>query len=388
VDNDDLSIHFGMEINWESSTRITVDMDSIEHLLWSDSRITLNVRLTDSDYNPVSDWSPDFNLADDDAACSMPNVKSVNTSPPYCVLRNSPSAYARLLELTGENFPSTDYHLQFRQADSGDVSINFSMEVNWESPTRISVDMDKIKHLLWSGSHITLTVRLTDSDYEPASNWSPEFYLADDDNACNAVDNGWAVFRDTVYGYTIQHPASWYVYPTDGTPGSVSTLSGIDQKTDALTNSVQIQIGLAIYERDLDVSLRDWVSLSDHISSYVTVSPGRPALFTDELLIQSYDSLESSFRRAYVARGQKVYIIDLIPDDPSKYTLFTSILQSLAFTDPIHRDQAVKSRLFGGGSDNYRIHLPLIIRSSTRPATYSLAKEILAPQNVPSNVLI
>lgn len=114
-------------------------------------------------------------------------IHSVSPAPPYCVLRNSPDLYDRLLELTGENFPTTNHQLQFRKVATGDLSIHFDMEVNWESTTRVTVDMASVKHLLWTDSKVTLTVRIThyvSGTYEPLSGWSPEFILADDANAC------------------------------------------------------------------------------------------------------------------------------------------------------------------------------------------------------------
>ena len=111
-------------------------------------------------------------------------IHSVSPPPPYCVLRNSPNLYNRLLELLGENFSTTGQHLQFRKVDTDDLSIHLGMEVNWESTTKITVDMGHIKHLLWADSRVTLTVRITSASYEPLSDWSPEFILADDANAC------------------------------------------------------------------------------------------------------------------------------------------------------------------------------------------------------------
>lgn len=84
----------------------------------------------------------------------------------------------------GEGFSATDHSLQFRKVDTGEFSIHFHMEVNWESATRITVDMGRIKHLLWADSRVTLTVRITGAGYEPVSDWSPEFILADDVTAC------------------------------------------------------------------------------------------------------------------------------------------------------------------------------------------------------------
>jgi len=111
-------------------------------------------------------------------------IDSVHPAPPYCVLRNSLYLYERLLVLTGQNFSTTEHRLQFRKVSTGDLSIHFGLEVNWESSTRITVDIGLIKHLLWPDSKVTLTVRITNADLDPVSDWSPEFILADDVDAC------------------------------------------------------------------------------------------------------------------------------------------------------------------------------------------------------------
>lgn len=41
----------------------------IRDLLWPDPRVVLQARLTDVAYVPVSDWSQNFILADNQAAC-------------------------------------------------------------------------------------------------------------------------------------------------------------------------------------------------------------------------------------------------------------------------------------------------------------------------------
>jgi len=111
-------------------------------------------------------------------------IESVSPSPPYCVLRNAPDIQDRLLTLTGRNFPTTNHLLQFRRVGTGELSIHFGMEVNWESSTRITIDVGRIKHLLWDYSRMTLQVRITDESLDPLSSWSPGFVLADDVATC------------------------------------------------------------------------------------------------------------------------------------------------------------------------------------------------------------
>lgn len=114
------------------------------------------------------------------------SISSVNPIPPYCVYRNASAVYERLLELRGQNFSTTNQALQFRKVSTGEVSIHFGMEVNWVSSQLITVDMARIKHLLWTDSKAVLRVRLTQG-YQPASEWSPEFLLSNDAATCGVI---------------------------------------------------------------------------------------------------------------------------------------------------------------------------------------------------------
>lgn len=101
-------------------------------------------------------------------------IHSVSPSPPECVYRFSGDPGERTLTIVGEDFSTTDHNLQFRRVDTGGASIHFHAEVNWVSTTRITVDMNGIKDLLWSDPRITLNVRITtyvDGNYVPVSDW-------------------------------------------------------------------------------------------------------------------------------------------------------------------------------------------------------------------------
>lgn len=114
-------------------------------------------------------------------------IHSLHPAPPYCVLRTSPYLLERQLVLEGQNFSRTGQSLQFRRVSSGELSVHFHMEVNWESDTRILVDMADISHLLWTDSNIPLEVRITGSGYLPVSDWSTQLILADDVTACGTA---------------------------------------------------------------------------------------------------------------------------------------------------------------------------------------------------------
>lgn len=103
---------------------------------------------------------------------------------PYCLFRNSPYPYERLLELHGQGFPTLEHQLEFRNENTMDTSLQFNMEVNWESAQLISVDMGRIYPLLWADPKLPLRVRITGAGYIPLTDWSPIFHLADDASAC------------------------------------------------------------------------------------------------------------------------------------------------------------------------------------------------------------
>lgn len=106
---------------------------------------------------------------------------------PYCVVRSG-ELYERLLELTGNGFEKPGI-LQFMNTNTGETSYHISSEVNWEDTTSATVDMARIKHLLWpSNPIIGLRVRMTqfspERNFYPISDWSPQFILAEDSTTC------------------------------------------------------------------------------------------------------------------------------------------------------------------------------------------------------------
>ncbi|MCA9831886.1 MAG: hypothetical protein KC495_15590 [Dehalococcoidia bacterium] len=64
-----VSIHFDTEVVW-SGTAAVVDIAKISHLLWSDTRMELRVRLTDANYQSLTDWSGSFLVAENGEACA------------------------------------------------------------------------------------------------------------------------------------------------------------------------------------------------------------------------------------------------------------------------------------------------------------------------------
>lgn len=116
-------------------------------------------------------------------------ITAISPRAPYCVLRNAATVFERTLFITGQNFENW-YHLQFLKVATGETSIHFNMEVNWTSATNVSVDIARIKHLLWTDSKVALQVRITgyaNASYQPLSDWSAQFTLADNATVCGAT---------------------------------------------------------------------------------------------------------------------------------------------------------------------------------------------------------
>jgi sugar lactone lactonase YvrE len=88
VSTGELSIHFGMEVDWVSASKITVDMARIQDLLWADAKVTLAVRLTNEVLEPITDWSAEFTLAEDATTCGAV-LPTPTPEPPADPVRGS-----------------------------------------------------------------------------------------------------------------------------------------------------------------------------------------------------------------------------------------------------------------------------------------------------------
>ena len=82
-----LSIHFGLEVQWVSSTEIRLDMALIEKHLRDEERLPVIARLTTGhsqnprdSYAPLSEWSDAFFIAVDEEACGV--AQPTPTLPP------------------------------------------------------------------------------------------------------------------------------------------------------------------------------------------------------------------------------------------------------------------------------------------------------------------
>ena len=116
-----------------------------------------------------------------------PVIHSVEPGEPYCVLRNSPRRWERLLTITGQNFGTEDdSRLNFRVIGQGNPTFYVGPEAEWASSTEIRVDIARIAHHLPDADNFSALVRIMNASLEPVSDWSPAFVIAADARACGA----------------------------------------------------------------------------------------------------------------------------------------------------------------------------------------------------------
>ena len=114
-----------------------------------------------------------------------PVIHTVDPEPPHCALRNSEIEEHRILTITGEYLQYIEgRHLQFLLIGVGQDSLLIGLEVDWESADRITVDMNRLDHLLWPYGKMVLRVRVTDERGVALSDWSPRFNVASHVVAC------------------------------------------------------------------------------------------------------------------------------------------------------------------------------------------------------------
>ena len=84
-----VSIHFGRQVQWVSSTEIRLDMGLIENYLRDEERFPASVRLTagysdnpGESYAPLSEWSDAFFIAVDEEACGIAQPAPTPTPVP------------------------------------------------------------------------------------------------------------------------------------------------------------------------------------------------------------------------------------------------------------------------------------------------------------------
>ena len=119
-------------------------------------------------------------------------IESVSPQPPYCVVRNSPHAYEKTLELRTDALPENwrQMALQFRRVTDRHrewLSLRHQGVVGAKGDD-ITIDMGEYGGGLWGDrAKLTLTVRLMADMDTPLTNWSPAFVLADDVESCGVA---------------------------------------------------------------------------------------------------------------------------------------------------------------------------------------------------------
>ncbi len=120
----------------------------------------------------------------------------VDPELPLCVLRDSQRGHETRLHLRLGNMPENRLHLfqrrlEFRnQATLGTVVIDLSLfpSLIQIEESGIMVPMSYYGTRLWANlERLELTARLVDFDGEPVTDWSPEFALAQDEEACGVA---------------------------------------------------------------------------------------------------------------------------------------------------------------------------------------------------------
>ena len=115
-------------------------------------------------------------------------IDSVSPAPPACIVLNADYPSQRTLTITGQGLTATsDTRLQFKLAGSIDISILFGLQVNWESDTRITLDMGEIKRSLWTFKVMNMQVRVTGERNKLDSNWSERFIVVRSADRCSVA---------------------------------------------------------------------------------------------------------------------------------------------------------------------------------------------------------
>ena len=117
-------------------------------------------------------------------------ILSASPAPPYCVLRGSARPYETTLEFAVDGLPDDDdLLLEFRKVTSAHVELYApAPQLIEDSRSRIVIPQAPFWERLWPHIHkVTLTVRVTQRDGAPLSNWSPAFLLADDAESCGVA---------------------------------------------------------------------------------------------------------------------------------------------------------------------------------------------------------
>ena len=114
-----------------------------------------------------------------------PVIHSLDPEPPHCVILGSHVPTDGTLTIVGENLtPTSAWRLQFRLAGTSNFTILFGSEVDWESSSRVTLDMSLIEEHLWHLPKMILQARITNAKGDGLTDWSDRFNLVEDAAAC------------------------------------------------------------------------------------------------------------------------------------------------------------------------------------------------------------
>ena len=180
------TILFGVEVNWESAERITVDMGLIRRHLWNIPKMILQVRLTNAKGDGLTDWSDRFNVAADASRCADPRSSPVPTLIPTTFPPTSP-----IRGVTGDYWAD----IVIGKPDFSQIAPKSVVPFKVNNPTGVVVDrsVDPGRAYIWdSGNSRILGIDLG-ACYEGATPCSADIVIGQpsgyDHAACNG-DNG------------------------------------------------------------------------------------------------------------------------------------------------------------------------------------------------------
>ena len=229
-----------------SGDSIIADMGRYGGRLWGHrEKLTLTARIVSGEGAPLSNWSPAFVLADNVESCGVAlpapahtptptptltptpaptltptleptptpaseptvaptatpddytvTIERVSPELPLCVLRDSQRGFETRLQLRFGTVPDNWLHLfqqrlQFRNQatlDTVEVDLSLFPRLVQVEESGITVPMSYYGTILWPNlERVDLAARLIAQDWVPVSNWSPEFALAQDEEACGVA---------------------------------------------------------------------------------------------------------------------------------------------------------------------------------------------------------
>ena len=136
---------------------------------------------------PAQPSTPQVDITDAPIPEYQATIGSVNPQPPYCVIRDSSSAYEQTLEFVVDGISeSGQSELQIRKVGSTFLrAVKVRPQFGENEEARIRLDRGELWKDLWPlYEKVTMTARLIEPDGQAVTNWSPAFLLANDVESC------------------------------------------------------------------------------------------------------------------------------------------------------------------------------------------------------------